>query len=173
MNTYPCKCFKCRKITVNEVVEPYVETIEHDGRAYEVSVPDLVALVCTTCGNRHLEVASQIRISEALRRAAGLLTPSEIRGFRAGLGLTQKALAEHLKIGEATLSRWETGAQIQQRSLDLLMRVYFKVEAAREYLANVHNHPQPPAMETSKTSTPKMVILRAVRNETFAACRIV
>ena len=37
---------------------------------------------------------------------------------RKALGLTQEDLASRVGIGKTTLSRWETGAQVQQRSLD-------------------------------------------------------
>ncbi len=40
----------------------------------------------------------------------------------------------YLQIAEATLSRWETGAQIQQRSLDKLLRGFFGIEALRRFL---------------------------------------
>jgi hypothetical protein len=33
-----------------------------------------------------------------------------------------------------TLSRWETGAQIQQRSLDRFLRAFFKLPELRETL---------------------------------------
>jgi putative zinc finger/helix-turn-helix YgiT family protein len=74
------------------------------------------------------------KISEALRTAAGLLSPEKIRRGRETLGLTQKQLAHYLQVGESTLSRWETGGQIQQRSLDRLMRIHFQVPEARRFL---------------------------------------
>ena len=51
-----------------------------------------------------------IAISQALRKAAGLLVPIEIQEKRKALGLTQKQLAERLLVADATISRWETGA---------------------------------------------------------------
>ena len=41
--------------------------------------------------------------------------------------------AQALQIAEATLSRWETGAQIQQRSMDRLLRAFFDLEPLRTY----------------------------------------
>jgi transcriptional regulator with XRE-family HTH domain len=49
------------------------------------------------------------------------------------LGLTQKELAERLQIAEATLCRWETGRQIQQRLSDLALRLYFDLPGVRQY----------------------------------------
>jgi transcriptional regulator with XRE-family HTH domain len=64
------------------------------------------------------------------RREARLLTPDEIRDGREKLGLTQKQFANLLGVGEATVSRWETGAQIQQRAMDRFLRVCLASPAA-------------------------------------------
>ena len=55
-------------------------------------------------------------------RAAESVRANVIMG-REKLGLTQKQFANLLGVGEATVSRWETGAQIQQRALDRFLRV--------------------------------------------------
>ncbi len=149
MTPDPCKCAKCRERTVSPLVENYCVALDHDGRAYEVTVPSLSVLVCAKCGNRLLDREANRRVSDALREAAGLLTPTEIRHNRAELGLTQKELAERLKIAEATLSRWETGAQIQQRGFDLLLRLYFEVDAVRVHLA-----PKTPALQAGGPPRP-------------------
>ena len=47
-----------------------------------------------------------------------LLTPEDIRQGCEKLELTQKQLANLLGVGKATVSRWETEAQIQQRAMD-------------------------------------------------------
>jgi DNA-binding transcriptional regulator YiaG len=49
---------------------------------------------------------------------------------------TQKELAVQLAVAEATLSRWETGGQIQQRAMDKLLRLFFGLPAVRVALAN-------------------------------------
>ena len=67
-----------------------------------------------------------------LRSHAGLLHNKEIRARREALGLTQKALAGYLQVAEATLSRWETGAQIQQRAMDAFLRSFFESAHARD-----------------------------------------
>jgi DNA-binding transcriptional regulator YiaG len=72
------------------------------------------------------------RISEAFRREAGLMTPEEIRAGRLRCGLDQQTFADLLGIAVSTLSRWETGAQIQQRSLNRLMEAYFTSPEVRE-----------------------------------------
>jgi putative zinc finger/helix-turn-helix YgiT family protein len=129
------KCMVCRERAVSPVkLDSYETELEHDGRKYSISVADLGVLKCRHCGEVYLDEAADERLSQALRAAAGLLSPAEIRSGREGLGLTQKQLANHLRISEFTLSRWETGAQIQQRSMDAFLRVFFQSGEARRLL---------------------------------------
>ena len=132
---YPHKCSNCKKVAVSPSTQNYVTNIDHDGRSYEVRVPDLAVNVCGECGDVTTDYQADLRISDALRAAVVLLLPGEIRRLRESLGMTQKDLAAHLKIGESTLSRWETGGQLQQRAFDQLLRMYFALPAVREYCA--------------------------------------
>src|SRR5262249_49580302 len=125
MKPFPWKCGECRERAVSPVTLPsYRAELEHDGRTYPIIVTDFQVLRCSRCGTIVLDDAANRRLSDALRGAAGLLQPSEIRERREALGLTQKQLAHHLQISEFTLSRWETGAQIQQRCMDRFLRVF-------------------------------------------------
>ena len=112
----------------------YSTDLEHDGRKYHVVLADLCVARCENCGTIILDDAASRRLSDALRNEAGLLQPAEIRTQREALGLTQKTLAGYLLIAEATLSRWETGAQIQQRAMDAFLRSLFKSSEARSIL---------------------------------------
>jgi DNA-binding transcriptional regulator YiaG len=136
MKTFPCKCLCCRERSIAPVTLPsFTADLEHDGRAYAVTVRDLDVLRCGNCGNQIIPDDSFDRLTAELRRQAGLLAPGEIKGNRDRLHLTQKALAGHLRVSESTLCRWETGGQIQQRAMDLLMRLYFDIPQVREHLA--------------------------------------
>jgi putative zinc finger/helix-turn-helix YgiT family protein len=108
--------------------------VVHDGRSYTVTVPALRPPRCRACGERVLDTEANQLISRAFRQQAQLLAPEEIRQYRKALGLTQEQLASTLGVAEATLSRWETGAQIQQRSLDKLMRLFFELPEVRRAL---------------------------------------
>ncbi len=65
---------------------------------------------------------AELQIEETKARHMGLLTPTELRSLREKLGLTQAELAELLKIGAKTWTRWETGRQRPSQSLNLLLR---------------------------------------------------
>jgi hypothetical protein len=78
--------------------------MEHEGQKYPLSVADFSVLQCQNCGEIYLDVAASERLSDALRAAAGLLSPTEIRekreddptprrhGDPAVMGLTPQAL---------------------------------------------------------------------------------
>lgn len=135
MKPFPWKCGHCRERAVDPVtVDTYATELDHDGRKHLISVINFPAMRCANCGSIILDDAANRRLSDALRSTAGLLQPGEIRAGREALGLTQKELASYLQIAEATLSRWETGAQIQQRSLDKLLRGFFGVAEFRSFL---------------------------------------
>ncbi len=145
MKTRASKCGTCRQPAVNPETILYTARITHDGREYDITVPDLAVRRCGNCGAIALSDEADERISEALRRAAGLLEPKEIRRRREALGLTQRQLADYLSLAESTLSRWETGAQIQQRCMDRLLRLFFDLPEVRGRLGV-------PAAEPRKSS---------------------
>jgi len=132
--TYPKRCGKCGQKGMRLATVPYATTIEHDGRAYCVEIPALTVPQCTDCQAISIDDEADQQISVAFRREAGLLAPAEIRQGREKLRLTQKQFANLLGVGEATISRWETGAQIQQRAMDRFLRVCLASPAAVELL---------------------------------------
>jgi putative zinc finger/helix-turn-helix YgiT family protein len=134
MRPFPWKCGTCGKRAVNARSVEYVAVREHDGRAYSLKIPNLDIYECDECHARTLPDASFEKVTDALRAEAGLLTPTEIRENRKRLGLNQEQLANSLRVAKETVSRWETGGQIQQRAMDLLLRVFFGVPQVRYWL---------------------------------------
>jgi putative zinc finger/helix-turn-helix YgiT family protein len=132
--TYPKRCGKCGRNGMQLATVLYASTIEHDGRAYRVEIPALSVPQCSICQAISIDDEADRQISAAFRREARLLAPEEIRLAREKLGLTQKQFANLLGTGEATISRWETGAQIQQRAMDRFLRVCFASPGAVELL---------------------------------------
>src|SRR5207248_384869 len=80
------------------------------------------------------------RIVAALRIKIGILMPEEIFQNRARFAMSQQELAEQLGVAKETISRWETGALIQSRAMDNLMRLYFESEEVRRLLRNRFAH---------------------------------
>jgi putative zinc finger/helix-turn-helix YgiT family protein len=134
--TYPKRCGKCGQQAMQLATVPYATTIEHDGRAYRVEIPALTVPQCGNCHAISIDDEADHQISAAFRREARLLAPQEIRQGRESLALTQKQFANLLGVGEATVSRWETGAQIQQRAMDRFLRVCLGSPAAVALLRN-------------------------------------
>jgi putative zinc finger/helix-turn-helix YgiT family protein len=133
---FPWKCQNCGKRAVYDEVISYPATIEHDYRTYNFTVNGLRVPQCRECGAVFPDAEANRQITQAFRHHAKLLTQQRIRDGRERLGLTQKQLASALGVAEATISRWETGAQIQQRSLDNLLRLFFGIPQVRRVLSN-------------------------------------
>jgi putative zinc finger/helix-turn-helix YgiT family protein len=81
--------------------------------------------VCPRCGleagTLEQTAAIQKRIADAYRSKMGLLTGSEMVAGRKKMGLSQQAMADRMKVGIASLKRWE-GSIIQSKSMDQLLR---------------------------------------------------
>lgn len=140
MKPFPWKCGTCRELEVRpETLVSYQAEMNHDGRAYQVEVADFQVLRCSHCSAIMLDEEAEERLSNALRAEIGLLLPSEIREGRESLGLKQKEMANLLEISEFTQSRWETGAQIQQRCMDRFLRAFFALSTLRDFLSRDAN----------------------------------
>jgi putative zinc finger/helix-turn-helix YgiT family protein len=88
-----------------------------------VPVEQYVCRVCSAeAGTVPQAAAIQKTISDAYRKAVGLLTGDEIVGKRKGLKLTQEALAKRMNVGIASIKRWE-GGTIQSKSMDRALRI--------------------------------------------------
>ena len=99
-------------------------------RGVDINVP-VESYTCAVCGLEAgtVEETAKIQraISDAYRKALGLLTGQEIVQNRKKLGLSQDALAKRMNVGIASVKRWETGT-IQSKSMDLALRMAFKGE---------------------------------------------
>jgi len=131
---FPWKCPVCKEKAVREAIVNKVVEMEHDGRTYSVKVDGLKTPKCDNCGEDCPDAEAYEQITLAFLALAKLLTPKQIWKNRERLGLSQKGLALAIGVAEATISRWENGAQIQQRSLDNLLRLFFSVPYVREIL---------------------------------------
>lgn len=104
----------------------------------EVSVPSATHLSCPKCGEVVLRFEESRRLSQdasaIYRRAHGLLSADEIRDLRSRFGLTQGQLARLLRLGGNTVSRWESGRNVQTGAMDMLLRLIRDLPGSIEYL---------------------------------------
>lgn len=107
------------------------------GETFRVTSP---ALQCRHCGFGMLGPgqldALRAATHDAYRREHGFLTSGEILARRKAMGLSQKRFAEYLGVGSASIERWESGALVQDKASDLLIRnrtdrgLYFNLRPA-------------------------------------------
>ena len=104
-------------------------------------MPDLQVLQCGDCGEQLFNNEAGDRIAAAFRAVLGLVRPEELREGRKALGLSQKEFAAKLRFAEESVSRWETGALIQSRHADTLIRLYFASPEFRRLLDTANDSP--------------------------------
>ena len=116
---------KTRSVCCHEMLaEQTVELVgERNGESFTVRVP---GLVCQNCGfatitNKQSGKFTQA-VSDAYRRAHGLLTTADLQGLRKRYEMSQIEFAHYLGVGEASVKRWESG-QVQDKAMDELIRL--------------------------------------------------
>lgn len=91
------------------------------------SAADLTARVpvrrCDGCDFDYLDYVGERIMHEAVCHHLGVLTPAEILAIRERLGLSRAAFAKITGIGEASLSRWESGINVQNPANDRYLRL--------------------------------------------------
>lgn len=131
---FPRRCAECGQGAVQRTLIAYEAEVKHDGKLYKFEIPELKIEQCSNCGEQYFDAETDYQISAGLRSHLGLLQPDEIRQELEALELTQRDFAEHLRVAPESVSRWLTGASIQSRSLDTLMRIYFRFPHVRATL---------------------------------------
>jgi putative zinc finger/helix-turn-helix YgiT family protein len=125
------RCVECGKTEVRPAVIAYDAEVKHDGRLCRFSINDLHVNRCDACGEVFFDATTDAQISQGLRQHLQLLSPREIREGIQALGLTQREFAEQTGIAAETISRWLSGAYIQSRAMNTLMRMFFEREGAK------------------------------------------
>ena len=104
----------------------------------EVTVPSAAHLACPKCHEVVLRFQEARRLHEdaieIYRRKRGLLSTEQIRAIRKQFGLTQGALARLLRLGANTVSRWESGRNVQTAAMDILLRLIRDLPKSIDYL---------------------------------------
>jgi len=119
----------------------YTAKVKHDGVVYELHLPSLEVPRCQTCGETYTTTAVDEQVSDALRSRLHLLTPAQIRKGIDKLGLKPQELAERLGVSPETISRWVSGALIQSKAMDNLLRLFFALPEVRDVLRGASQDP--------------------------------
>jgi len=131
----------------------YAAEVRHDGRLHKFTIPDLDLPVCQACGERVFTEDVDAQFNDALRAHLNLLTPAQIRDAITRVGMSQKDLTKCLGIAEATLSRWLGEVQIQSRSMDNLLRIFFGFPEVRKSLCGSSQVPHLGLSDIAQTSS--------------------
>jgi putative zinc finger/helix-turn-helix YgiT family protein len=107
----------------------------------EISVPSALHLSCPKCREVVLRFQEAKRLHEdaiaIYRKKHGLLSAHEIRAIREQFGLTQAELAALLRLGANTVSRWESGRNVQTGAMDMLLRLIRDLPGSIDYLRRI------------------------------------
>lgn len=104
--------------------EEIKEVFEYKGT--RCSVPDYVVFKCPSCKEEIVSKESLKRAQKIIvdfqRKVDGMLTSSEIRQLRIGLGFTQREMSNRFGGGEKSFARYENATLRQSRAMDNLLR---------------------------------------------------
>jgi len=107
----------------------------------EIRVPSAVHLRCPKCGEIVLRFQDARRLREdavaIYREKHALLSADDVRAIRERFNLTQADLARLLRLGANTVSRWESGRNVQTAAMDILLRLIRDLPGSIEYLRDL------------------------------------
>jgi putative zinc finger/helix-turn-helix YgiT family protein len=125
-------------LTCGTMMRRTQEALTSSVNGEEIRVPKISHLRCPKCGEGlfSLQEAEALRLGafDIYRKKYGLLSADEIRAVREQHGLTQAELAQLLRLGGNTLSRWEAGRNVQSAAMDVLLRLIRDLPGSLEYL---------------------------------------
>jgi putative zinc finger/helix-turn-helix YgiT family protein len=142
MNENACPVCATGKLT-REVSDFKSRFVDDNGQEHDVLVPGVTKYVCDRCGEYILDSHSESRISEAQRRAMGLLTASELQNFRTGALKTQEEIAALLGLGKKTWCRWESDDYFQSEAFDRYLRLLIEVPSNLKMLELIRRNKAP------------------------------
>lgn len=104
----------------------------------EIVVSGAIHLRCPSCREVVLRFGDARRLGEdaiaIYRKRHDLLSAAEIRAIRKHYDLTQGDLARLLRLGANTISRWESGRNVQTAAMDVLLRLIRDLPGSIDYL---------------------------------------
>ncbi len=128
------QCPECRLGQLVAMIQTEEFVFDLGDEVVKVRALDVPVEKCDRCGEELSGPAAAKVRHEAICRAAGLLTPSEIKNLRERFGWLQQYLADLTDFGVATISRWERGRLLQNRSANKVLLALRDCPPFREYL---------------------------------------
>ena len=121
-STFDRECPQCGKdlIATHWVLDSFKYGTGDSAVTLQVDLP---FRRCQSCDLQFLDHEGERLRHEAVCQHLGLLSPTEVLGIRKVYGMSRSAFAEITGLGEATLSRWENGAVIQNLANDRYLRL--------------------------------------------------
>jgi len=120
------------------LMRPTSKALKFPVNGEEILVPKSSHLRCPKCKEilLRLDEARKLRerAHELYRQKFGLLSADDIQSLRERHGLTQGEFGELLGLGQNTLSRWESGRNVQSLAMDYLLRLVRDVPGTLDYL---------------------------------------
>lgn len=134
-------CIRCGKANLKRSATKIRGELRGERFAIEMG-----GLVCPRCGFATVEgkdMPEYMRlVADAYRSKHGLLTSEEIRERRRRAGMSQAGFADYLRVGVASLKRWEMG-KVQDASSDELIRLKTDERAARQNVVSIAEAARP------------------------------
>jgi putative zinc finger/helix-turn-helix YgiT family protein len=165
------KCFACAKGLLTPSIAAMSGKVR--GEAHEVNT---AVLLCNKCGHKSVEGKNMpgfMRdLADAYRSNHGLLTSHEIKLRRERIGMSQKAFAEYLRVGEASVKRWELG-QIQDEAMNELILLKTDIHRAQLNSTEVARRLQVDSRGRHNFVAPIKCVVRDVPGREWGASRTI
>lgn len=146
---FPHLCPECGSKAVYPEQTNHKTAFKYEGHLHEFVAPNITVNKCRNCGGIILPNTALEQIAEAFRSQAKLLTAENIKKELKRLKLSQKQFGELLGVAPETVSRWLKSVQIQTRSLDRLMRLFFGSSEVRRDLADMKDGVSPAEVKSA------------------------
>jgi putative zinc finger/helix-turn-helix YgiT family protein len=116
----PIRCINCAKADLQGKQIQLSGSVK--GKEYTV---EMLGLECPSCGYKTIDNRGMTEFGRLLadkyRSENGLLTSTQIRSRRNALHMSQQEFADYLKVGVASVKRWELGKIQDPRSNALII----------------------------------------------------
>lgn len=127
-------CPECGRGQLRELTRTEEFDFDLGNEVVKVRAERVPVKQCDNCGQVLKGPAAAAAQHEAICRTVGLLTPSEIKALRERFGWSQQYLADLTDFGIATVSRWERGRLLQNRSANKVLLAIRDCGPFRDYL---------------------------------------